>query len=517
MRNTIKQSIFTAMIAVVLCTQTTYAQWSLTGNAGTSASTNFIGTTDNVALKIRTKNVVRVTITGSGNVGIGTTSPSNKLSVTGNANFTGNVGIGTSTPTRKLDVVGGEVACLNSGYGFTHTDGTTTLETYVDGNGGWFGTQSNHNLYFITNDAAGPQMTLTTSGNVGIGTSSPHGLLQFSNANGNRKIILYEDADNDHQYIGLGVNGNNFRYQVDGTIGSHIFYAGTSASASNELMRITGSGNVGIGTSAPTTAKLVIAGGSGLQGLDLSTSDQYANMRVLQNTNSSTDKDMYIGYQSGATSSLHLYSNNSETMTLKGSKVGINQSDPHAQLHLGNQLANRRIILWEAANNDHQFAGFGMNNNILRYQVEGTSGNHIFYAATSATASNELMRIQGDGRVSIGSPTAATGYQLTVGGKIICTELKVQVQPFPDYVFADNYNLKTIDEVEQHIKTYNRLPGMPSASEVEENGMNVGDMQTKVVEKVEENTLYIIQLSKENKELKEQLKSIQLQLDLMKK
>ena len=349
-------SIILSLFMSLMMAQHSFAQsWNLTGNTGTNGATNFIGTTDNVGFKIRTKNVVRIIVSATGNVGIGSTSPTNRLSVSGNANFTGNVGIGIT---------------------------------------------------------------------------------------------------------------------------------------------------------APTTAKLVISGAPAAQGIDLSTSDQYANMRVLQNTNSSIDKDMYIGYQSGTTSSLHLYSNNLQTISCAAGKVGINQSDPHAQLHLGNLISNRRIILWEGVNNDHQFAGFGMNSNILRYQVEGTSGNHIFYAATSASSSNELMRIQGDGRVSIGSSLAATGYQLTVGGKIICTELKVQVQPFPDYVFAKNYNLKSIDELDQHIKTFNRLPGMPTACEVEENGMNVGDMQTKVVEKVEENTLYIIQLKHEIDALKEELNSL---------
>ncbi len=127
------------------------------------------------------------------------------------------------------------------------------------------------------------------------------------------------------------------------------------------------------------------------------------------------------------------------------------------------------------------------------------------------------MTLGWGGGVAIGTSTFATGYQLTVGGKIICTELKVQLQPFPDYVFEDSYNLKSIDEVEEHIKTNHRLPGMPSACEVEGDGLSVGEMTGKVVEKVEENTLYIIQLNKENKELRAQLNAIQDQLNTMKK
>ena len=92
---------------------------------------------------------------------------------------------------------------------------------------------------------------------------------------------------------------------------------------------LTASGtNIGIGTTTPTTAKLVISGLASATGLDMSSTDQYANMRVIQNTNSTIDKDMYLGYNSGATSSLHLYSDNSETMTVKGGNVGINNGSP---------------------------------------------------------------------------------------------------------------------------------------------------------------------------------------------
>src|SRR5207244_1682298 len=64
------------------CTQA-HSQWSLTGNSGTNASTNFIGTKDNVTFKIRTNNAVRMTVTNVGKIGIGTTAPKEKLDVAG--------------------------------------------------------------------------------------------------------------------------------------------------------------------------------------------------------------------------------------------------------------------------------------------------------------------------------------------------------------------------------------------------------------------------------------------------
>ena len=95
-------------------------------------------------------------------------------------------------------------------------------------------------------------------------------------------------------------------------------------------------GNIGIGNTNPTTARLVIAGPNGL---DLSTADSYANMRVIQNTNGVIDKDLYLGYNSGTTSSLHLFSNNSETITVRDNKVGINMNNPSAQLQLADAFS----------------------------------------------------------------------------------------------------------------------------------------------------------------------------------
>ena len=120
----------------------------------------------------------------------------------------------------------------------------------------------------------------------------------------------------------------------------------------------------------------------------------------------------------------------------------------------------------------------------------------------------ERMLIDSVGNVVIANAKAATGYKLTVGGKIMCTEVKVQLTPFPDYVFDKNYKLLSFEELQNHLNTYHHLPGMPAASEVETEGMDVGAMQGKIVEKVEENTLYILQLSKENQQLKQQLENL---------
>jgi|GEM_PF-3032591 hypothetical protein len=81
-------------------------------------------------------------------------------------------------------------------------------------------------------------------GNIGVGMSTPHAPLQFaSTSNVNRKIVLFEDFNNNHQFYGFGINDGLLRYQSSGG-GDHVFYSAISASASKELMRIKYDGNV---------------------------------------------------------------------------------------------------------------------------------------------------------------------------------------------------------------------------------------------------------------------------------
>jgi len=114
-----------------------------------------------------------------------------------------------------------------------------------------------------TMDAAGLSGTIkVNSGNVGIGTTTPNAPLQLANEIKNRKIVLWEDGNNDHGYYGFGINGSMLRYQVSNVGGSHAFYSGASVSTSKELLRITGAGNVGIGTPTPA-AKLNLSEAAG--------------------------------------------------------------------------------------------------------------------------------------------------------------------------------------------------------------------------------------------------------------
>jgi uncharacterized protein YjbI with pentapeptide repeats len=219
----------------------------------------------------------------SGNVGIGTTTPSVKLEVSGDTKITGTTN-STNTSNGALVVVGGigcggnifsggNIRSLNTilyGSGINNPDwilnGINTNSNYKSllfgydnssGNAGEIGfTYSNNNnsnnrinFGFFNNFNL---FNILNSGNVGFGTTTPNALIQTNNNLANRKIVLYETSNNDHQYFGFGINSASLRYQVDAPGASHVFCAGSSSSASNEIMRISGSGYVGIGTNNPT-------------------------------------------------------------------------------------------------------------------------------------------------------------------------------------------------------------------------------------------------------------------------
>jgi hypothetical protein len=105
-------------------------------------------------------------------------------------------------------------------------------------------------------------------------------------------------------------------------------------------------------------------------------------------------------------------------------------------------------------------------------------------------------------------PPGAAGYSDTFvvfgDGRVRATEVRVKTPIFPDYVFASDYNLLPLSEVESFINTNKHLPNVPAAKEIVENGMEVGKMQVVQMEKIEELYLHVIQLEKRIKSLEEE-------------
>jgi hypothetical protein len=259
--------------------------------------------------------------------------------------------------------------------------------------------------------------------NVGIGTTSPNAPLQFGNNLQNRKLVLYEAANNDHQFYGMGINSGEFRFQVDASTADYVFYNATGQAASNELLRIKGTGNVGIGTSNPRAR--------------LQFRNEINNRIIILNESANNQhnffgfgiNDFTLRYQVSDPGQSHVFfagnaanaSGSNELFRIRGNgNVGIVQSNPNAPLQFASDVRNRKVVLFEVDNNDHQFYGLGVNSGVFRYQVPVTSDAHVFFTGTSASTSAELMRITGAGNVGIGqsNPQVPLQFATALGKKI---------------------------------------------------------------------------------------------------
>ncbi len=175
------------------------------------------------------------------------------------------------------------------------------------------------------------------------------------------------------------------------------------------------------------------------------------------------------------------------------------------KLQTGTTRLRHRVILTNDTNTlDRQYYyDYGM------YEVNGqeptiaelinpSSGSGTTGSGESVwnTAGSDIDYIAGN--VGIGT-TAQASYRLAVNGNIHTKEVKVDLDGWADYVFSEGYQLPTLEEVKKHIDEKGHLPNIPSAKEVETNGIQLGEMNKLLLEKIEELTLYVIELKKENK------------------
>lgn len=101
-------------------------------------------------------------------------------------------------------------------------------------------------------------------------------------------------------------------------------------------------------------------------------------------------------------------------------------------------------------------------------------------------------------------------------GKITAKEVEVKANVWADYVFKKEYNLNSLEEVEKHIQEKGHLPNVPSADEVVKNGINLGEMDAKLLEKIEELTLYSIEQNKQIKSQSEKIEKLEKQSEELK-
>lgn len=190
------------------------------------------------------------TLNGSLNV-ISDLSSNGNLNINGTGSIIGNLGVGTTPTLAKLQIVGGVQNIVGEDTSIRVLSSLSNVKIELQNTavgGKLFEIRSSSTGQFDITDrtATATRFTISSAGNIGInmGLSTPNAPLQFSNSSVNRKIVLFESANNDHQFTGFGLNTLELRYQLASTASSHNFYAGTSSTTSTLLVQITGGGDV---------------------------------------------------------------------------------------------------------------------------------------------------------------------------------------------------------------------------------------------------------------------------------
>ncbi|GEP97429.1 hypothetical protein CCY01nite_36890 [Chitinophaga cymbidii] len=266
---------------------------------------------------------------------------------------------------------------------------------------------------------------------------------------------------------GTGNSGSDFTIWGYNNTGNYLYSAFT-IQRSNSY--------VGIGTAAPTS-KLHV---NGVQG---------AVIGKFTQSNIPTS-DGYLNIQNGTSASGYFIPTIMGRAYVPGKPSGL-------------------YLIGEA----DDFVPVGSDTSYAAVMVDGRTktgtrpaNNNIF--AVNTVGKNLLM-VKADGSVGIGT-SDTKGYRLAVNGSGIFTKVKVKsYSNWPDYVFDEKFTLPSLEEVNQYIRKNKHLPDMPAASEVEREGIDLGEINRRLVQKVEEQMLYIIQMNEDMQQLKERIKSLE--------
>ncbi|TKG91591.1 hypothetical protein EYV94_21440 [Puteibacter caeruleilacunae] len=161
------------------------------------------------------------------------------------------------------------------------------------------------------------------------------------------------------------------------------------------------------------------------------------------------------------------------------------------------QAMHRTYLYYDSHINDRQY--------FYAPRVDLVNGNEPSIASLLGLGSTGQIsgNLIVDGKVGVNTENLED-YHVSVNGKLRAKEIQVATD-WADFVFDDNYQLRSLEELEKYILKNNHLPEMPTSKEVKEKGVSVGDMNKRLLQKIEELTLYVIEQQKANEELKERM------------
>jgi len=287
--------------------------------------------------------------------------------------------------------------------------------------------------------------------------------------------------------------------------------------------KIDTTGNIGIGITTPKSKVHIFEGASD------GTPHKFSSITVEDSTNSMISiltpntKKAYFGFADSDddyVGGMH-YDHNKDRLIFRTNNhnsnliinddgnvsIGISCPEPKSRLHIfegasgGNSHSFSSITVEDSTNSmisiltpNTKNAYFGFADSDDDY-VGGMQYDHNKDRLIFRTNNhNYNLIINNDGNVGIGT-TNPGSWKLAVNGKIRAKEVKVETG-WADFVFYDDYKLPTLKEVENHIEENGHLKDIPTAQEVEENGISLGEMNAKLLQKIEELTLYAIQQQK---------------------
>ncbi len=382
----------------------------------------------------------------------------------------------------------------------------------LNGNAGttssnFVGTSDSRGLRFRTNNVN--RMIINASGNVGIGTVSPHAKLDVAGdiRQGGGQINLFETGSSTgfmHQIYHVHSAGSNPNNAI-------IFKVSNGAGVTNEIMRLNGAGNVGIGTSVPgfpldlrstsSTTQIRLSypstGTSYYSSIGFSDPNQgISNVcaRLDLGFESLTgNSNSYLAFRTGQSP----YAGNTdislERMRITSTgNVGIGTTLPGHKLDVAGrmrvQTGNGSAGIWLMNNGNSFDAAFmGMYDDF-----------HLGFYGSVLGNWGMTMNLT-NGNVGIGVTPAA--YKLDVCGTIRSKEIRVETG-WCDYVFEDDYKLRPLQEVEAFIREKKHLPDVTKGEVIESDGLEVGKVSAQMIRKIEELTLYVIELQKQVDALK---------------